>query len=391
MNLPGIFPTFLLGGATLIFAPCLRADNTLFLDRVIPQGDIVVTSDVWYGEGNPNPSQPLYLDVYQPHSPLLPEKRPALVYIHGGAFTQGDKADQPAPVYCHQFAQRGYLVVSINYTLDGTLGSASQDAATAIRWLRNHAAAYQVDPDRIIVGGHSAGGATSLNIGALEAADLGGAGAEVAGVLSTAGSDFVDLSKFDLNDPPMFVINGDADGLSPVANARNLIDTLDRLESEGVTFTYSYMEPIGAGHSFLPGNGNGRPLPQPIASPQDRIQGWSNTEIGGKTVERHCFEFFFEHLNLIAVLAESSKSLERSFGIPDGSGVFRMSIQQDSRIGYQLRSSPDLTFWSAADQEPTINGTLLEVDLPLTSPIMFHQWKLLFDYREITSDDYETF
>ena len=367
--------------------------KTIFLDRIIAEDDIVVTSDIWFGGGEPNSGQPLYLDVYEPVSPMLPAKRPALVYIHGGAFRLGDKADQPAPLYCREFAGRGYVVFSINYTLDGTLKSATLDAAKAIRWVRENANTYIVDVDRIIAGGHSAGGVTSFNLGVLESDDIGGEGAEVAGVFNAAGGGLVDLNELDIDDPPILVINGTEDNLSPVESARNIISSFDRLgdQSNEISYPYSYIEVEGAGHSFIPGLGLGI-TPLPIAgSPQDEFKGWCNTEVQGKTVDRHCFEFFFEHLNLVEILNESPNSFERKFGISDESEMLQISIQYDNRIEYDAFSSSDLKSWDRVTNEPALKGMFLELEFPITEPQMFHRWELFHDYREVTSSDYDTF
>jgi hypothetical protein len=107
--------------------------------------------------------------------------------------------------------------------------------------------------------------------------------------------------------PPIFIINGTEDTLSPVENARNLVAHLDGLGTDeaGRPYPYLYMEVEGAGHSFIPGSGLGVTPPPFAGSPQDEFQGWSNTEVNGKTVEAHCFEFFYEHLAL-SELAEPS-------------------------------------------------------------------------------------
>lgn len=289
----------------LTLSHSLTASENVFLDRVVADEAIFVNADIWYGFGSPDEGQPFFLDTYEPTSPDLPSTLPALIYVHGGAFTQGDKADQPAPLYCLEFARRGYVVFSINYTLDGTVESASLDAAEAVRWVRANAESYNVDPNRIAIGGHSAGAATALNVGVLEADGLGGPGAEVAAVLNSAGGAFVDLDEVEAGDPPIFIINGTEDMLAPVESARNLASRLESLSSavEGFVYPYSYMEVEGAGHSFLPGIGTGMPLPPLVASPQDEFQGWSNTEINGKTVEAQAFEFFYEHLHLAQLAA----------------------------------------------------------------------------------------
>ena len=140
-------------------------------------GSASVTRDVTYGnapdlEGN---NVELKLDVYQPAGDTV-TRRPAFVWVHGGGFTTGDKASgQSKATY---FARLGYVVVSINYRLlspDGCGGNpdptpvcetaalaAQHDAQAAVRFLRRYADTYGVDPDRIAIGGGSAGAVTSL-------------------------------------------------------------------------------------------------------------------------------------------------------------------------------------------------------------------------------------
>lgn len=295
-----LFTCLAFGAAALFSGLSSQAEDALFIDKVISRDEITVSSDLWYGPGTPDLNQRLYLDVYQPSGDSLPAGLPALVYIHGGAFITGAKTDQPAPLYCYEFAHRGYVVFSINYTLDNTAVSAALDAAKAIRWVKANAATYNVDPDKIIVGGHSAGAVTALRVGCLEADELGGSGAEVAGVLVAAGSFIEDIEQVDIGDPPMFIINGTADTMAPVERSRNLVARLNSLgdATKGMFYPYQYMEVAGAGHGFIPGNGLGFTPPAFAGSPQDEFKGWSNTEIDDKTVEAHCFEFFFEQLSL---------------------------------------------------------------------------------------------
>ncbi|NJL19412.1 MAG: alpha/beta hydrolase, partial [Bdellovibrionaceae bacterium] len=61
--------------------------------------------------------------------------------------------------------------------LDRTVRASAQDAADAIRWLRANAATYNIDPDRIAIGGISAGAGVSLFTAYQNAGTLGaGAG-----------------------------------------------------------------------------------------------------------------------------------------------------------------------------------------------------------------------
>lgn len=92
----------------------------------------------------------LKMDVYYPKS-----RGPwrGLIFIHGGGWSEGDKA--PLAV-----VPSGYLVVSINYRLypEARFPAMIEDVKCAIRFLRAHAAAYNLDPTRIGLIGHSAGG-----------------------------------------------------------------------------------------------------------------------------------------------------------------------------------------------------------------------------------------
>ena len=136
-----------------------------------------VTRDISYGEAPDLQGNPvdLRLDLYQPAGDTV-ARRPAMVWIHGGGFTAGDKASGAAKAT--YFARLGYVVVSINYRLlspDGCGGdrepppiceqaveAAQHDAQAAVRWLRANADTYRIDPDRIAAAGSSAGGVTSL-------------------------------------------------------------------------------------------------------------------------------------------------------------------------------------------------------------------------------------
>ena len=157
------------------------------------------------------PRQPSYADVvYAPTSPqqrldlYLPAPQaalsPVVIWIHGGAFTVGDKrailnntlhnppraAIVPArgPLIVSQIqvpdvaalTAKGYAVVSLNYRLAPGLRSEKdfmlslrqsvQDAKAAVRFLRANAAQYHLDPDKFAAWGNSAGGFIVSMLGA---------------------------------------------------------------------------------------------------------------------------------------------------------------------------------------------------------------------------------
>lgn len=114
----------------------------------------------------------LDMDLYYPREPS-PVARPLLLLIHGGAFYNGDKRSLGFPEMAVHFAERGYVVASINYRLgfrptgrsiDRAGYRAVQDADAAMRYLVSHAKEFQIDKKHIFVAGTSAGAITALNL-----------------------------------------------------------------------------------------------------------------------------------------------------------------------------------------------------------------------------------
>lgn len=111
------------------------------------------TTDVVYDTIN---TTKLKMDIYRPTSTTTAAK-PALVFIHGGCFSGGSKRD--TGTYLKEFADEGFVVFSLDYRLSGTAKypAAVTDVQQAIRYIRKNAAALQVDPNKIIAHGESAG------------------------------------------------------------------------------------------------------------------------------------------------------------------------------------------------------------------------------------------
>jgi acetyl esterase/lipase len=91
--------------------------------------------------------------------------RPLVVWVHGGGWTSGDKSEYMADKV-KLFNGAGYAFATVNYRLtDKTAVPPApqypvhdQDTADAIGWLIGHADALGVDPDQVVLLGHSAGG-----------------------------------------------------------------------------------------------------------------------------------------------------------------------------------------------------------------------------------------
>jgi acetyl esterase/lipase len=146
--------------------------------------DVTVTNGVSYGTATNLAGEQvdLQLDVYQPTGDTV-TNRPAVVWVHGGSFCCGDRTSGEIVDEATTFAKKGYVNVSIEYRLEqpGCSGNfsncvdaireATEDAQTAVRFLRTNAQTYGVDPDRIAIGGSSAGAITALNVAASTSED----------------------------------------------------------------------------------------------------------------------------------------------------------------------------------------------------------------------------
>lgn len=227
MALVALLAASLIGGCTLPRPPGeapLRYRDAVFTN-------VTVTSNLQYGsapdaQGTP---VPLRLDLYQPTGDTQ-TSRPALVWVHGGAFSAGDKTN-PVPVdVANTFAKLGYVVVSINYRLLGSgcvanpsscvnaAIEAKRDAQAAVRWLRANAATYDVDPTRIGIGGESAGAITATLVG-LFSEDEGNSGnpgwpSRVGGFVSVSGG-LTTGSLANAGDAPGLFFHGSADNITP--------------------------------------------------------------------------------------------------------------------------------------------------------------------------------
>jgi acetyl esterase len=89
--------------------------------------------------------------------------KPGLIFVHGGAFTEGSR-HRSAEVYAnvlYYFARHGIVGINTGYRLapEARYPEATRDIASVVQWMRENAARLNVDPSRIFLMGHSAGGA----------------------------------------------------------------------------------------------------------------------------------------------------------------------------------------------------------------------------------------
>jgi acetyl esterase len=113
---------------------------------------VTVDRDLAYGD------DPRHrIDVYRPQKVASPAM--TLLFLHGGGFVRGDKADRDNAGY--YFARHGFVVMTANYRLAPkvTWPAGAQDAVAAYTWVKAHAAQYGGNPQRIFLLGESAGAA----------------------------------------------------------------------------------------------------------------------------------------------------------------------------------------------------------------------------------------
>jgi acetyl esterase/lipase len=107
------------------------------------------------------------VDLYLPRGVDGPV--PVLMYIHGGGWRGGSK--ESSVLRLLPWLEKGWAVVNVQYRLaEVSLAPAAvEDCLCALRWVIRNAEEYDIDPDRIVVTGNSAGGHLALTTGMVPA------------------------------------------------------------------------------------------------------------------------------------------------------------------------------------------------------------------------------
>ncbi len=142
-----------------------------------PQSNEVVFEQKIYKTIN---GHSLKADIFYAPALLEAGQNPALAFFHGGGWVYGSPEEFHNT--CRRYARLGFIAISFQYRLsinndgtyphpDITVVEAVKDARSAIRWMRENAATLKIDPDRIAVGGQSAGGQLALSTALMEGID----------------------------------------------------------------------------------------------------------------------------------------------------------------------------------------------------------------------------
>ncbi len=150
----------LLGGLAITPDAVLANEKMPSLQEMMSKQGVLDTQNVtqyWLDVPYATQSEAQKLDIYLPNEGEGPF--PVILAVHGGGFEFGDKAtDEMNPELTG--VNRGYAVVSVNYRMSGEakFPAAVHDVKAAVRFIKAHAAEYDLDATRIAAWGDSAGG-----------------------------------------------------------------------------------------------------------------------------------------------------------------------------------------------------------------------------------------
>ena len=195
----------------------------------------------------------LQADVYQPADDPA-ACRVGVIWVHGGGFTQATRNGPAEQAWGAALAGRGFVLVAIDYRLGSgepfgldqatdpdrvaVVSDAIADATAAVRWLRTSASQWRVDPDRLVIGGTSAGAMTALGAALTNPNDD-----RPSAVVSIAGD--LDSEWVGPTHVPALLVHGDADILVPYRSSVDAMQTLTAAGGQAQLVTIS-----GAGHEI---------------------------------------------------------------------------------------------------------------------------------------------
>ena len=270
----------LLSAALLLLGCAGCADRPRRLDKVAAlYCDVLVIPNIEYIKID---SVSLRLDVYAPSKRLgeppwveySDDRKPTLLFLHGGGWSSGDKISRS--LFLMPYVNAGWCVVTADYRLidKASLPHMIGDARAALNWIYDNAGKYKFDTTKIVVSGESAGGHLALMTGFLtsdaafqEGGRMVSRPLKVAAIINWFGvPDLVKASKgwdtaflkkvvggssnpdsllrlcspvtyITAASPPVFTVHGDQDKAAPYEQAPILHDRLNQAGVKNYLYT----------------------------------------------------------------------------------------------------------------------------------------------------------
>lgn len=227
------------------------AEVSRYRDNLFPE--VTVEQDIVYAQKKDyqDSDVSLALDLYQPQGDTM-EQRPVIIWVHGGGMYTGSKNETWDPVaeLAVDFAEKGYVSLSIDYRLNleweetgafqETLKDAAEDVGSAVKWVREHASEYQLNPNYIALAGYSSGAEIVDNFYfsnyLVSESDFDKSGVQA--VISISGNRlFFDTAACSGDaDTKCLILHGDVDDINPLSDAQTF---LSQLGDRGVMETLS--------------------------------------------------------------------------------------------------------------------------------------------------------
>lgn len=131
-----------------------QATSTEQLLKTAPD-DVIIEPDIAYRPGD---SKAWRLDLVRAKKDSE-TPRAGIVFVHGGGWRSGDKRTGTFLRGAIEYAQKGYVCITVNYRLTGEapFPACIEDVKCAVRWFRANAKKYNLDSDRLGAYGNSAG------------------------------------------------------------------------------------------------------------------------------------------------------------------------------------------------------------------------------------------
>lgn len=111
-----------------------------------------------------NDTVEMHLNIYTPSNHITDLPSPVIIYFFGGAFLHGSPTQYEE--HCKYFSGRGIVAITADYRVisrnKGNALNCIYDAKSAVRYVREHAQELNIDPNKVIVAGGSAGAFLAL-------------------------------------------------------------------------------------------------------------------------------------------------------------------------------------------------------------------------------------